>query len=116
MKSMAFLCLLFSPVLALAGKADIVDVRVECSVTCTFNVTVRHDDEGWKHYADRWEVLSPEREVLGVRNLYHPHVDEQPFTRSLSGVKIPPGINQVIIRARDSRHGWGGVEKKVDLR
>jgi len=42
-------------------------------------------------------------------------VNEQPFTRSLSGVKLPAGIKQVVIRGHDSVHGFGGKEKRVDL-
>jgi hypothetical protein len=44
-----------------------------------FSVTVRHADEGWDHYADRWEVLTSDGTLLATRTLYHPHVNEQPF-------------------------------------
>jgi hypothetical protein len=47
--------------------------------------------------------------------LYHPHENEQPFTRSLSGVVIPQNVNQVKIRARDSVHGYAAQEFLVDL-
>ena len=72
------------------------------------NITVRHDDEGWEHYADRWEVVAPDGTVLASRTLYHPHVDEQPFTRSLNGLVIPKGIMRVRVRAlrQGSRVGW----------
>jgi hypothetical protein len=76
---------------------------------------VQHDDKGWDHYANQWEVLGPEGKVLGTRVLYHPHVDEQPFTRSLSGVKVPEGVSTVTLRARDSVHGYGGKELAMDL-
>lgn len=72
-----------------------------------FDVTVRHADEGWDHYADGWEVLGPDGARLGHRPLAHPHVDEQPFTRSLGGVAIPDGVGAVTVRAHDSVHGWG---------
>lgn len=100
--------ILVSP--AMAGKADVinVDIRVTAPQTYTFDVTVQHADTGWKHYADRWQVLAPDGAVLGTRVLYHPHVEEQPFTRTLSGVKIPAHINSVTIQAHDSVHGWGG--------
>ncbi len=98
-----------------AGKADVVDVKVRCPSSCTFNVTVQHADTGWEHYANQWDVLAPDGQLLGTRVLYHPHVNEQPFTRSLSNVKVPQGIDHVIIRAQDSKHGWGGVEQKVEL-
>jgi hypothetical protein len=107
---------IFSPAL-FAGKADVLNVKVYCPIpeSCTFNVTVQHADTGWKHYANQWDVVAPDGKVLGSRVLYHPHVNEQPFTRSLSNVQIPAGIKKVIIRARDLKHGWGGKEMEVEL-
>jgi hypothetical protein len=98
-----------------AGTTDVVKVRVQCTHVCTFSVTLKHADTGWDHYADKWEVLAPDGTVIGTRVLYHPHVNEQPFTRSLSGVKIPEGINEVTVRGKDSVHGFGGIEKQVKL-
>lgn len=101
---------------ALAGPADVVAASAECSASaCTFVVTVRHDDEGWSHYADAWEVLAPDGAVLATRVLRHPHVGEQPFTRELRGVQVPPDLASVRIRARDSVHGLGGREVVVPL-
>ena len=79
-----------------------------------FDVTVEHADEGWDHYADGWEVRSQDGTQLGFRELLHPHVDEQPFTRSLTGVQVPDGVDRVRVRARDSVHGWG-PEVDVEL-
>ena len=72
-----------------------------------FDVTVRHPDTGWDHYADAWRVEAEDGIELGLRVLLHPHETEQPFTRSLSGVAIPDGTARVVVRARDSVHGWG---------
>jgi hypothetical protein len=41
-----------------------------------------------------------------MRVLGHPHENEQPFTRSLSGVQIPNGTKQVQVQARDLPQGW----------
>ena len=103
--------------LARAGEADVlrVDAAEGASGTWRFRVTVAHADEGWDHYADRWEVLAPDGTVLGTRVLLHPHVDEQPFIRSLGGVEIPPGIGEVTLRAHDSVHGLGGKEVTLPL-
>jgi hypothetical protein len=103
---------------ASAGPADVVAARAEQAAdgTWRFVVSVRHADEGWDHFADRWEVLAPDGAVLATRELRHPHVDEQPFTRDLAGVRVPPGVTRVRIRARDSRHGLGGRELDVELR
>ncbi len=80
-----------------------------------FDVMVLHADTGWSHYADRWEVVAPGGTVLGTRVLHHPHVGEQPFTRSLGGVRIPEGVTSVAVRARDSVHGYGGTELTVGV-
>ena len=101
---------------AAAGEADVIAVDVTRSAAgLRFAVTVRHDDEGWDHYADRWEVLGPDGEVLAVRVLAHPHENEQPFTRALAAVEIPPGLRAVRVRAHDSVHGDGGAAIEVEL-
>ena len=109
--------LLASCMLALAGEADVLDVAVACNSEsiCRFDVTVKHNDEGWKHYANRWEVLSPDGEILATRVLAHPHVNEQPFTRSLTNVKIPSDLVEVVLRAHDLVHEYGGKEFVVKL-
>ncbi len=97
-----------------AGEAEVVSAHAQCQQrVCRFEVTLRHEDTGWDHYANRWQVLSPDGEVLGTRELLHPHVQEQPFTRSLTGVAVPEGINEVLIRARDSVHGEAKPRVKV---
>jgi hypothetical protein len=57
--------------IAAAGEADVVDVKVRSTGTDTFDfdITVRSVDKGWNHYADAFEVLSPEGKVLGQRIL-----------------------------------------------
>jgi len=72
----------------------------------TFSVTISHPETGWDHYADGWEVLDQDGTSLGLRVLVHPHVDEQPFTRSLGSVDMPAGTTQVSVRARDNVDGW----------
>lgn len=100
-----------------AGEADVLAVEADCEGSlCTFAVTVRHGDEGWDHYANRWEVVAPDGRVLATRVLRHPHVDEQPFTRDLRGVRIPEDISRVRVRAHDSQHAFGGAEVTVELR
>ena len=60
---------------AFAGEADViaVDAQKDGDGRYSFGVTVRHADEGWKHYADAWDVLAPDGTVLGTRTLY-PHM------------------------------------------
>jgi hypothetical protein len=94
---------------AVAGEAMVVDVEAlpEAGGTWQFVVTVRHADQGWDHYADKWQVLAPDGTELGERVLLHPHVDEQPFTRSLGGVAVPNDLAAVEIRAHDTVDSWG---------
>ncbi len=90
-----------------AGDVEVVKVDIRCAESriCDFKVTLRHADEGWNHYADQWQVETPAGGVLGVRELLHPHVNEQPFTRSLTGVTVPVGVSTLNVCARDSVHG-----------
>ena len=94
---------------ARAGKASVLDATVVANAngSYTISATIAHADTGWKHYADKFEVLAPDGSVLGTRILYHPHVDEQPFTRSLGNVQVPIGITHVIVRAADNVHKAG---------
>jgi hypothetical protein len=103
---------------AAAGEADVLEVAAVGGAerSFSFEVTVRHADAGWDHYADKWDVVAPDGTVLGTRTLHHPHVEEQPFTRSLRNVQVPAGIDQVTIRAHDSVHGYGGQTVTVKLR
>jgi len=106
------------------GNADVLHVRsVQAQDgTWTFHVTVQHPDTGWEDYADGWDVLTPDGTVLKpdpgspfTRLLLHPHENEQPFTRSQSGIVIPTGVTRVRVRAHDLVDGYGGREVLVDL-
>ncbi|MEH6649936.1 MAG: hypothetical protein V7707_07935 [Motiliproteus sp.] len=107
-----------------AGEVEIVDVWAELQGVDSqraghqlwrFNVTLRHADSGWKHYADGWQVVDSKNNVLGDRVLHHPHENEQPFTRGLSGVSLPVTTQSVMIRAHDSVHGWADQRFTVML-
>jgi hypothetical protein len=102
---------------AWAGEADVIGVKVrrDAAGSYDFDVTVKSVDTGWDHYADAFEVLTPEGKLLGRRVLLHPHETEQPFTRELYGVRIPPGIDEVVVRARHKPKGYGGKTRKVRL-
>lgn len=114
--ALAFLAV-FAPGAGQAGEADTIAATAKNSGgTWRFDVTVRHGDTGWDHYADAWRVVGPNGEIFGTRTLHHPHVNEQPFTRSLSGVKIPSTVSSVTIESRDSVHGWGGATVTVPLK
>ena len=96
------------------ANADVIFVWAEKDPepdSWTFQVTVQHPDTGWDDYADGWDVVLPD----GTRQLLHPHQEEQPFTRSQSGILIPAEVTIVHVRAHDLVDGFGGEEIIVDL-
>lgn len=111
------LCLFFYHSISFAGEADVIKVNVKKNKKNSYNfsVTVFHKDTGWKHYANKWEIIGENGTILGTRILHHPHVNEQPFTRSLSGVDIPDDVKTVTIRAHDSIHKYGGKVITLEL-
>lgn len=112
----AFLTAVLVPATCLAGSPEILGVDAEkTGMTWRVDVTLRHPDIGWDHFADGWEVLDADGNVLGFRELMHPHVNEQPFTRSLSSLVLPDGTREVFIRARCSVEGWSGETLRVVL-
>ena len=123
MKTMAFSTLIGAlaavsiATAAWAGEVDVTDVKVRKTGdnTYRFDVTLLHADTGWDHYANVWEVVAPDGTVLGTRVLAHPHVDEQPFTRSLSGVRIPADNDRVFVEASTNVGGWGIERYAVQL-
>ena len=105
--------LLACPAVVLSGQADVLKVEIRPTARPAYfdiDVTLRHADSGWDHYANRWEVVGPDGKLLATRVLHHPHVNEQPFTRSLAGVAIPPAFTWVRVRGHDLVHGYGGRE------
>jgi len=95
-----------------AVLADVTDVSTSGSPgDYTFRVTVRSPDTGCEQYADWWEVVSTDGELLNRRILAHSHTDEQPFTRSGGPVDIEES-ETVVVRAHmaseSAEAGYGG--------
>ncbi|MDE0993043.1 MAG: hypothetical protein OSA23_07695 [Rhodospirillales bacterium] len=42
-----------------------------------------------ERYVYKFEVLDISEKVLATRVLFHPYVDERPFTRSIGNVTVP---------------------------
>lgn len=109
---------------AAAGDADVTNVfaREEADGSWTFHVSVEHPDKGLSDYANGWDILTEDGTVLKDRErqaftkiLRHAHVDEQPFTRTVKGVQIPEGVEQLTVRAHDKLGGFGGKVVTVKL-
>lgn len=99
-----------------ANDVEIVNVYMEqTDAGWRAEVTLKHDDTGWGHYADAWRIVDGNGHLYKTRVLYHPHVNEQPFTRSLSGIVIPEDQTIIYVEAHDKQHGWSKQRVKVDL-
>lgn len=93
-----------------------VDLKERSVGKWSFDVTLTHHDTGWDHYADLWEIIDPETdEVLGTRVLAHPHVNEQPFTRSLSNITIDESVRLLEVRAKCTLHDYSGKSVLIDM-
>ena len=115
MKFLSILALL----VATTASADPVEIKgvttSKAGDAWRFDVTLLHPDAGWDHYADAWEIVDENGTRIGIRELAHPHVNEQPFTRSLNGVTIPDGIKTVYVRARCNDNGWSEDRFAIEL-
>ncbi len=112
--AVSLLCCLVAP--AQANEVEIVQtVFSRQGDSWTVDTTLRHADSGWDHYADAWRVVDAQGKELGTRTLFHPHEDEQPFTRSLSGLQLPVATTIVYVEAHDKVHGWSKQRVQVDL-
>ncbi len=80
-----------------------------------FDVSVSSPYDTPQRYADAFRVMGRDGTVYGQRILDHDHRTEQPFTRDLYGVKIPPGVRTVVVQGRDQRSGYGGKTVEAAL-
>ncbi|MGS2718855.1 hypothetical protein ACVBE9_11820 [Eionea flava] len=99
-----------------AGEVSVLGVDVEPlgEQQYRISVTLSHDDTGWDHYANAWLVFNEDGKKIGERILHHPHVNEQPFTRSTI-LTIPESVKLITIQGQDSQHALGGKMMVVEL-
>ena len=90
-----------------------VELRREDDGTVSALVTISSPYDTPERYADGWQVIDEDGEVLGEMELTHDHADEQPFTRMQSGLEVPEGVETVTVEARDSENGYGGTTVDV---
>jgi hypothetical protein len=103
------------PRITAADPAVILGAEVEPDPSgWTVSVTLRHGDTGWDDYADGWRLLAEDGSVIATRVLAHPHVNEQPFTRSLSGIDLPAG-RAILVESSTNRTGWSGDTLRLPI-
>jgi hypothetical protein len=102
---------------AWADYAEINNVRATKEGSLwSFDVTITHGDTGWEHFSDAWRILDKDGNQIAIRELIHPHVDEQPLTRSLSGIELPEGTTEVGVQVRDTVTGWNPEITRVPIK
>jgi hypothetical protein len=99
-----------------AGDANVLGVKVDPLGERQYRiaVTLSHGDTGWDHYANAWLIFDENGEKIGERVLHHPHVNEQPFTRSLT-LTIPETVRLITVKGQDSLHGTNGKMMVIEL-
>ena len=116
-----FLC--FCVITLACGQSDtevtpqsqsIVEARISSVTTSgienayTFSVGISSPDTGCEQYANWWEIVSLEGDLLYRRILGHSHVNEQPFIRSGGPVAISK-TQEVIIRMHMNTSGYSSL-------
>ena len=91
------------------------ELRPQGDGTYTVEVTISSPYDTPERYADGWRVLGPDGAELGRHTLGHDHADEQPFTRTQSGLEIPDDVTEVVVQGRDSANGYGGTTATVPV-
>jgi hypothetical protein len=59
-------------------------------------------------FADGWRVLTSRGDFLGERWFHRHHAFEQPWTRTLRGIRIPADVDEVVLEGHDVMYGYGG--------
>ncbi len=97
---------------------DVVEVKVRLArdgKLFDFDVTLSSPYDTRTRYADAFRVGNGKGLTYGERILLHDHQDEQPFTRDLYEVDIPPSVKEVVVQGRDQKNGYGGKTMTVKL-
>lgn len=92
---------------AIESEAAVTAVAVsgEADDGYTFAVTIKSPDTGCSQYANWWEVVTEEGELLYRRVLAHSHVEEQPFTRS-GGPVVAQANDRLVVRSHTDPTGY----------
>ncbi|MFO8156495.1 MAG: hypothetical protein ACQERR_06880 [Pseudomonadota bacterium] len=106
---------LLLPTTASAGKPEVTWVELNREARhWRITVTLSHSDTDDYHFLDRWHVHSPDHQVFGEERFHTPRVQAPERISTLRDVRIPRDVDTLLIRARDSLHGWG-PRVEVDL-
>ncbi|MEW5867780.1 MAG: hypothetical protein AB1894_00780 [Chloroflexota bacterium] len=96
------------PTQASSARADVLSVSITgMPGAYQFSVEVRSPDLGCEQYADWWEIIDEQGNLIYRRILTHSHVSEQPFQRAGGPVAIQADTI-IYVRAHMHPGGYGG--------
>ena len=96
-------------------NAQVIEVTISGeSNAYTINTTISSPDTGCDQYADWWEIIDLEGNLIYRRILTHSHVDEQPFTRSGSNIPLK-NEDEVYIRVHMNTTGYASAVQKGSI-
>ncbi len=96
----------------LQGVTQVTNIEVSGEENAyTFKVTIESPDTGCDQYADWWEVVDLEGNLIYRRILDHSHVTEQPFTRPGENIELSEA-KQVYVRLHMNNSGYAGQAQK----
>ena len=96
-------------------NAQVIEVTISGeSNAYTINTTISSPDTGCDQYADWWEIIDLEGNLIYRRILTHSHVDEQPFTRSGSNIPLK-NEDEVYIRVHINTTGYASAVQKGSI-
>jgi hypothetical protein len=108
LKKIIILPLLFIMLQASEPQANVTAVSTKgVESSYHFSVTIESNETGCDQYANWWEVLNKNGELLYRRILLHSHQNMQPFTRRGGYVKIKKD-DIVYVRAHMNKLGYVG--------
>lgn len=113
--------ILLAGVMLFAAPAFAKEVRIEKVVLdqvgpwWTAHVTLKHDDQDMKHYANAWRIVDDKKNVLVQQELYHPHTGEKTFTLHKADIRFPDKLRFVYVEAAAKPHGWSKKRVRIDL-
>ena len=96
-------------------NAQVIEVTISGeSNAYTINTTISSPDKGCDLYADWWEIIDLEGNLIYRRILTHSHVEEQPFTRSGSNIPLK-NEDEVYIRVHMNTTGYASAVQKGSI-
>lgn len=99
-------------ILKLQGAARVAKIEVSGNENAyTFEATIESPDTGCDQYADWWEIVDLEGNLIYRRILAHSHVSEQPFTRSGENIDLSAD-KEVYVRLHMNNSGYGVQAQK----